>query len=52
MPGWTKIDEKLFMFGILASSVFIVLGFLTGFIFLKVIGGIICFAVMYGKYFK
>ena len=49
---WTKIDEKLFMAGIIAGGVFCWLGFLTGYTLLMIIGGVILFGTMYGKYFR
>ena len=49
---WTKVDEKLFMNGIIAGGIFAGLGLFTGLTFLIIIGGIILFGTMYGKYFR
>ena len=52
MKNWTKVDEKLFMTGIIAGGVISGIGLITDITFLIVIGGICLFGSMYGKYFR
>jgi hypothetical protein len=52
MKNWTKVDQKLFMTGIIAGGVITGIGFITDITFLIVIGGVFLFGSMYGKYFR
>ena len=52
MENWTKVDEKLFMTGIIAGAVISGVGLITDITFLIIIGGVCLFGSMYGKYFR